>query len=55
MLPDFSQWSTERLKFLLANYRPALQAARKNRNHAEIVLYDTWVKGMEAELKKREE
>jgi hypothetical protein len=54
-LPDFSGWATDRLKFMLADYRLALQAANRNRNFAEIRLYDSWVRAMEAELKKREE
>jgi hypothetical protein len=54
-LPDFSGWTTGRLKFILADYQLALQAANRNRSFSEIRLYDSWVRALEAELKKREQ
>jgi hypothetical protein len=54
-LPDFSGWATSRLKFILADYQLALQTANRKRYFAEIRLYDSWVRAMEAEIKKRED
>jgi hypothetical protein len=52
-LPDFSRWTTARLKFLLEDYRAALANARGRKRRAEIILYVRWVKAMEAELEVR--
>jgi hypothetical protein len=54
-LPDFADWATDRLKFLLQEYKVALCYANRTRNFAEIRLYDSWVRAMEIELEKREE
>lgn len=53
--PDFKDWSTERLRFLLQEYRESLRGIGilYGKNHAEYKLYGRWVRAMEAELDKR--
>jgi hypothetical protein len=53
--PDFSEWTTPRLKFLLEEYRADLSSCRVllGKQHAETVNYERWVRALEEELGRR--
>lgn len=53
--PDFSQWSTERLRFLHKEYYESLSGIRilYGAQHDEYKLYARWVQALETELDKR--
>jgi hypothetical protein len=53
--PDFTDWTTPRLKFLLAEYRETVRSVRVlyGRDHEETRMYKAWVAALEAELEKR--
>jgi hypothetical protein len=55
--PNFTDWSTSRLKFLLVEYSESIPAIRTlyGSKHPETLTYVAWVKAIEAELNKREE
>jgi hypothetical protein len=55
--PDFSSWNTNRIKFLLAEYRGNLPAMRTlyGRKAAEAETLQAWVDAMEKELSKRQQ
>jgi hypothetical protein len=48
-LPDFSKWTTERLKFLLSEYR-----GRRPQNRQDALLFDRWIHALDFELAKRQ-
>ena len=56
-LPDFREWKTARLEFLLVEYRESLGDVRKyyGEGHEEAVVWERWVRAMEAELERRKE
>jgi hypothetical protein len=53
--PDFSAWNTNRIKFLLAEYKGSLPATRTlyGRKAEESETLQLWVDAMEKELLKR--
>jgi hypothetical protein len=53
--PDFSGWGTNRIKFLLAEYRGNLPPMRAlyGRKAEEVATLQLWVEAMEKELLKR--
>jgi hypothetical protein len=55
--PDFSSWNTNRIKFLLAEYRGNLPAMRTlyGRKAEEAKTLQAWVDAMEKELSKRQQ
>jgi hypothetical protein len=55
--PDFSSWNTNRIKFLLAEYRGNLPATRilSGRKSEEAETLQAWVDAMEKELSKRQQ
>jgi hypothetical protein len=55
--PDFSGWTTARIRFLLAEYRGNLPAMRTlyGRKAEEAETLQAWVDAMEKELRKREQ
>jgi hypothetical protein len=54
-LPDFGSWNTNRIKFLLAEYKGNLPAMRAlyGRKAEEAETLRLWVDAMEKELLKR--
>jgi hypothetical protein len=55
-IPDFSTWTTSRLKFLLIEYKESIPNIRAlyGSKHPETLTYVAWVKAIQAELAKRE-
>jgi hypothetical protein len=55
--PDFSSWNTNRIKFLLAEYRGNLPSMRAlcGRKSQETEALQAWVDAMEKELSKRQQ
>jgi hypothetical protein len=53
--PDFSAWNTNRIKFLLVEYKGTLPAMRTlhGKNAEETRTLQAWVDAMEKELLKR--
>jgi hypothetical protein len=54
-VPNFANWTTSRIKTLLADYRSDLSSCRvlMGKHHQETELYQKWVDAMETELAKR--
>jgi hypothetical protein len=54
-LPDFSQWTTRRLSFILEDYKSSLSSCRTlmGRGHPESLIYEKWVNALQEELDKR--
>jgi hypothetical protein len=52
--PDFADWPTSRLEFLLDEYHIALTSLRTHHgSRVEALLYQTWIQAIETELNKR--
>jgi hypothetical protein len=53
--PDFSTWTTQRIKSLLESYRSDLSSCRilLGKQHLETLQYEKWVEAMETELAER--
>jgi hypothetical protein len=53
--PNFKEWATPRLKFLLEEYRADLSSCRVllGKEHAETLNYERWVRALEEELGRR--
>ena len=53
--PDFSNWTTNRLKFLLEEYQLDLSSCRAlfGKHHQDCHGFENWVTAIEAELAKR--
>lgn len=54
-IPDFRDWTTQRLRFLLRDYRESLFGLNVSysRFHPEVVLYRRWIAALEKELLSR--
>lgn len=48
--PNFRNWTTKRIKYLLGEYRTSIQAASILKP-----IYKEWIEAMETELKRRSE
>jgi hypothetical protein len=53
-LPDFRDWRTSRLVFLLTEYVQALAHPAKPVRGHEALLYRKWVGAMQTELERRQ-
>jgi len=53
--PDFSDWSTSRIQFLLTEYETNVGSVRSlfGRRHPDTRMYEKWIDAMNKELAKR--
>lgn len=53
--PDFRDWREAHLQLLLADYRESLKSIKilYGKRHPEYLLYCTWIKAIEEELRRR--